>query len=1054
MKKQHQSFFKLLPKWLALLFLIFCTAQNIFAQTKDINGVIKDETGEPLIGVSVVLKRTNTGTATDLNGEFTLKCEIGDIITISYIGYSETKVTVNSDKKLNIVLKENTTTLDEVVVVGYGVQKKVNLTGAVAAVDGKEIAEKRNANALASLQGVIPGLTVLRSGGQPGSETSNLRIRGLSSSNAMATLVLIDGVEGDIALLNSDDIESVSVLKDAAAASIYGARAAGGVILVTTKKGEAGQRTKIIYNGSVGINLPSRMPERLTAWDEQTLINLSRINSSVDPVTGIANGNPEFDPEKSSWIGNPNYNYRPNGQRWDYFESNNWIAEGVKDETLSHDHSLSMMGGSDKTKYYLSAGYHYKDGLLRYGPDKNDRKNIRLTIDTELNKYISVNLLATYQANVIKQSAYGSTNILSALYSGRGRQPIYIPEEDTNYAVNSYNGDLQVNPIDLMKNSGTNTSKTEFYTGKIGIQLKNFVKDFTIDLNASRRASYHMKDVEKRSLIWHGKDGVGNRSNNGNSSLNKVRYSAYLDKLEALFNYSYSLDNHNFHALFGMSYEQYEKDELNVTAQNMLSNDFFSLNFYDDAVATNSRLSDLIQPWKMASLFGRLTYNYKERYLFEANLRYDGSSRLDPDYRWEVFPSFSAAWRANEEAWFEPLREHVSNLKLRGSWGRLGNSTALGYFDYLGLINNKVRSSSSVISVVGNPAYYQKDMVSRDLSWEILESTNIGVDLGVLNGRLNMTADYYWKRNKNMLAAVKVGNLVGATVPHQNVGELKAWGWEVSANWHDKIGEVTYNIGFNIEDSQNEVVKYAGVRTVSEGRNGIIEGYPLNSIWGYKTDGYWSSRQEYLDYKTANPGYQSFNDNMVTGGDIKYLPNGQADHTLVGGGTPENPGDLVYLGSENARYMYGINLGVQWKGFDFSMFFQGVGKRSFLLTDDITAPLKYSYQMPWSIHLDYWSEDNPNAFFPRVINQNTYNYKPSDKWVQDGSYIRLKNIQLGYTIPISKKYIQSLRVYVAGTDVWEHTNVLDVVDPEVGGSQGRNYYPFFRTWTTGVNLTF
>lgn len=306
------------------------------------------------------------------------------------------------------------------------------------------------------------------------------------------------------------------------------------------------------------------------------------------------------------------------------------------------------------------------------------------------------------------------------------------------------------------------------------------------------------------------------------------------------------------------------------------------------------------------------------------------------------------------------------------------------------------------------------------------------------------------------MAAMQVGHIIGVEVPSQNIGELKVWGWEVSVNWNHKVGEVSYQIGVNIDDSQNELVKYTGSSSVSEGIVNRLEGYPLNSIWGYKTDGYWSSRQEYLDYKAANPGYKSFNDNMVTGGDVKYLAQGGADHEIgAGNAVPGDSGDLVYLGSANGRYLFGINLSAQWKGFDVSLFFQGVGKRTFLINAETIAPLARSYEMPWTIHRDYWTEENQNAFFPRIINQNTYNYRPSDKWAQNGAYIRLKNIQLGYTIPVSKSIVQNMRVYIAGTDVWEHTKVLEVFDPEVGNNTNKNsYYPFFRTWTAGINLTF
>lgn len=1025
---------------------------------QNISGEVLDSYGEPLIGVSIAVKGTTTGVITDIDGRFQIEVPQGSTLVFSYIGYVTQEITVTNQTILKIQMSEDTQTIDEVVVVGYGVQKKVNLTGAVAAVDGSEIASRPSANALSSMQGLLPGVTVMRSGGRPGDEMSDtaIRIRGMSSTGEAKALVLIDGVEGDMAILNPDDIESISVLKDAAASSIYGARAAAGVILVTTKRGTQGAKAKITYSGSFGINTPSYMPERLTAWDEQFLINLSRKNASVDPVTGAATGNAEMDAEQSSWVGNPNYNYRPNGQRWGLYGSTNWVAEGVKKQTLSHDHSISVSGGSEKTQYYLSAGYHNKDGILKYGPDSNERTTLRLVLNTELNKYLSADALVSYQGNVVNQNAYESNSILNWLYSSRGRQTIYQPEEDSNYDVNPYNGDLQVNAIDIMKNLGFDKKRTESITGKIGLHVKNIVKGLTLDINASRRADYYSQEINRSRIDWPGKDGQGQRQTTGNNYVSKTKYTAYQDKIEALLNYDLKINQHALHVLGGASYEQYKKDQITGRANNLLSNDFFSLNFYDNAEASNSILSDLVEPWKMASLFGRVNYSFADRYLLEANFRYDGSSRLDPDQRWDIFPSFSAGWRVSEESFFEPLTSHVTNLKLRASWGELGNSSALkGYFPYLGLITNKDKDNK-VISVLGNPVYYQKDMVSKDITWEILQSTNIGIDLGLLNGRLNFTGDYYWKRNKNMMANMQVGNIIGVGVPAQNIGELKVWGWELSLNWNDKIGNVSYQVNVNVDDSQNELVRYEGASVVKEGLVERLEGYPLNTIWGYKTDGYWKSRQEYLDYKAANPGYVSFNDNTVTGGDVKYLAKGKADHTLgVGEAKPDDSGDLVNLGSTTPRYLFGINLSAQWKGFDVSLFFQGVGKRSFLINSEAIMPFKNSYQMPWTVHLDYWTEDNQDAFFPRIINQQDYNYKASDKWMQNGAYIRLKNVQLGYTIPVTSKYIQNLRVYVAGTDVWEHTKVLEVFDPEVNNDVKRsNYYPFFRTWTTGVNVTF
>ncbi|GHV70662.1 SusC/RagA family TonB-linked outer membrane protein [Bacteroidia bacterium] len=1017
-----------------------------------VSGVITDSSGEELIGVSISVKGTNAGTSSGIDGKYSIAVpNNAAVLVFSYLGYATQEIPVNGKTSINVVLSEDTQLLDEVVVVGYGTQKKVNLTGAVASVSGKDIASKASTDVLSALQGQISGVAVLRSSGQPGSETTGLRIRGFSSANDANALILIDGVEGSLTLLNSEDIESISVLKDAAAASIYGARAAAGVVLVTTKKGSS-QKLKVSYNGSFGVNTPGNMPQRMSPWEEQDYINRAR---------NADRGAPEQNPEQTSWVGNPNYNYYPNGARWNFFGNSNWLNEGTKDYTTQQNHSVSVSGGHGATKYYLSSGFYTKNGLLKYGPDDYQRYNLRANISTEMSKYVDFNLQTAYEGSVDNRNPWGPTTVLSHLYNDRGRQAIYLPEEDTNYANNPFSADLQSNAIDAMKNGGTDVRQNQYFTGNANLHVKNVVKGLTLDLNVSRRAGFYSREADMRFLQSMGRNGAirsGYEINNPNRVI-KTKNNNYQDKLEALLNYNLNIDNHSLHILGGASYEQYLKDEMSATARNLLSNDFFSFNYYDNTLPTNTEISDAVQPWKMASLFGRVNYDFAGRYLFEANVRYDGSSRLAPGNRWGVFPSASVGWRVSEETFFEPVKPYVDNFKARFSWGQLGNSTVLNsmYYPYYGLISNKTEdSTTNILSIMGNPVYYQKEMVSNDVTWETLTSTNIGVDLGFFKNRLNITGDYYWKTNDNMLAQLRVGNIAGVVrLPYQNAGTLKTWGWEASAEWRDKIGNVSYHIGFNIDDSQNELVSYDGNNVIRAGAVDRLEGYTLNSVWGYKTDGFWSSRDEYLEYKKNNPGYESFNDSKVNGGDVRYVAQGKADHTIgIGGGTPENPGDLVYLGTTNGRYLYGINMGLQWNSFDFTLFWQGVGKRNFLINTATLTPLGNSYEMPWTIHRDYWTEENPNAFFARPFEGNTFNYNPSDRWVQDGSYIRLKNVQLGYTIPIAEKFIESLRIYLTGTDVWEHTNVLKVFDPEIGNDKNTQYYPFFRTWTMGVNLTF
>ena len=1023
--------------------LLFLLDIGIYAQHSQTSKgkVIDATTNEPLIGVSILEKGTGNGVVTDIDGNYSLNVSSPQAVLIfSYIGYESVEKKV-SDIRGIIKLKEDSQTLQEVVVVGYGIQKKVNLSGSVSAIEGDKIAAKPSSDVLSALQGELPGVTVLRSGGQPGSETSGMRIRGFSSVNKTSTLVLIDGVEGDLTLLNPNDIASISVLKDAASCAIYGARAAAGVVLVTTKAGTEG-KPKFSYNGSFTFNTPGNMPERLPAWEEQVFIDDSRLNYD---------NKREWTEEKASWVGNPNFNTRPlsNG-RWDYFDAINWVDEGTKDFTTQQSHSLSASGGTKTTNYMFSASYYTKNGLLKYGPDSNKRYNLHAKVNTQFNKYLDFAVNVQYQNRDIESPSNGAGSIFNSLFTTRGRQSVYVPAGDESGSI--YNGDLQGNPIDIMKNGGAKERKLENYIGRATLGIKDIVKNLRVNLNASRRAGYYSEETAKHHLEWRTRDGktIRNQTNNPNE-LYKRRYSNYHDLLEATVNYSLDLNSeHNFNILAGSTYENYRLNEIEVTANSLNSDDFFSFNGYDSSVATNTKIADKVEPWSMMSYFGRINYNYRERYLFEANIRYDGSSRLAPAKRWRAFPSVSAAWRINEEKWFKA--DFISQLKLRASWGELGNGAVLGLYDYIPLIEKE--------DYLGEGAYYQKKLASKDKTWEVISNTNIGIDFGLFSNRLSGSFEYYWKTNDNMLASPQLPHQIGIEVPNSNIGKLNTWGWDLNLTWKDKIKDFSYQVSFNISDSKNELAEYNGVSVVKAGIVEHLQGYALNTIWGYKTDGYWSSRDEYLQYKKDNPGYKSFNDGKVSGGDIKYVAQGKPDHEIgVGDGTLSNTGDLVCLGNTDPRYLYGLNLSAQWRGFDIAVMFQGVGKRKEMVQFGAIAPLSGTGSMPWTIHRDYWTEENQDAYWPRLCNYNgnDFNFKTSDKWIQDAAYIRLKNVTLGYTLPIPKRYVERVRLYVTGEDIWEHSNMLSVFDPEQdNGKDGinRSFYPFFRSWTVGINVSF
>jgi TonB-linked SusC/RagA family outer membrane protein len=1025
-------------KWPLLISFLFISSL-LFAQSKTVEGYVNDSTGAPLEKVSVTLKGSKKGVTTDSRGHFSIAAEPGSVLTFSFTGYNIQSVTLGSGPVVNITLTRLTQTMEEVVVVGYGTQRKVNLSGAVAQVNGKDLINRPVANVTSALQGVLPGLTVLRSSGQPGDENYGIRIRGFTSSNTASALVLVDGIEQDINLLDPNDVETISVLKDASASAIYGARAAAGVILVTTKQGKAG-KTRIDFNSYYGINITARRPERLDSWNEQTLIDEARFN---------ATGAREFNAEQYEWLRNPNFSYRPNptADRWEYYGNNNWIKEGMDKINHQQSHSMSIGGGDQKLNYQVSGGYYKRDGVLRFGPDDNSRYNLKLNMNAELNKYVSVKLTAGYIGSFTRENSYGTDQIINRLYRSRTRQSLYTPAEDVT--GQKYNGDLQINAVDIEKNAGLETRNYETFTGKVNVQVKNVVKGLTLDVIAWRNQNNYSMENNSRSLVWYGRSiNTVRFSINQPNSMSMTKNRGYQNNAQAFLTYNFRIKKHSFTFMQGGSYEEYRKDEFTAAAQGMITNDYFSLNFADPLTKTSR---EVVQTWALESAFGRFNYNFKERYLFEASYRYDGSSRLAPSNRWQVFPSFSAAWRVSEEEFMNRF-SFIDNLKVRASWGQLGNSAAIGLYDYIPLLTSGLTTTNNlVLNGVRTQYFYQNQLASPDLTWETVQQSNIGIDLAFLKNRLSITADYYVKRNKDMLATLDVPNIIGVNTGFSNVGELKSWGTELEVKWRDRIGKLAYNVGFNISDNQNKLVKYDGRNSIGAGGVvALMEGYALNTVWGYKTNGYFQTQAEANDYK-SHVSYPFFANPAP--GDIKYLDQ-NGDGTINGGdGTPQNPGDLVYLGTTNARYTYGFDLGASWKGIDFSVFFQGALERKFLIAEETLSPILGTADMPWSIHMDHWTPETPNGFFPRMYQTSAHNYRPSDKWAQNGSYIRLKNIQIGYTLPLKTKYVRDIKVYVSGQDLWESTKVLKVFDPEVGNNVSATTYPFYRTVAFGINVS-
>ena len=1023
-----------------LLFLAILQLLNfsVSAQTKTVEGIVTDARGLPLEGVTVSVKGGNTTVTTNNKGRYTVSVDATGVLIFTYTGLAAKEEMVGPRTTINVSLQDPNA-LENVVVVGYGTQKKVNLSGAVAQVTGKDLANRPVPNVTSALQGMMPGVTVLRGSGKPGAEGYGIRIRGFTSSNSAEALVLVDGVEQDINLLDPSDVETISVLKDASASSIYGARAAAGVILITTRQGSAG-RTKITLSSNYGFNITARQPQRLDSWDEQILIDEARLNA-----TGAA----EFNQEQYEWLRNPNFTYRqnPTQDRWEYFGNNNWVKEGMDRVNHQQNHSFSVGGGQQALNYLFSAAYFKRDGVLKFGPDDNNRTNLKLNVNGELNKYISLKLQAAYIISRVNENAFGTEQIINRLYRSRTRQDLYTPKEDIT--GQPYNGDLQINAVDIQKNGGIERRNYETFTGRVNLRVHNVVKGLTLDLIAWRNQNYYNMDNKARSIFWYGR------------TLNTVRFSvnvpnsytiqknrAYQNNLQGYLTYNFKVKKHEFTLMQGGSYEEYRKEEATASAKSMINNDFFSLNYGDPLSKT---ATDVVQTWALASAFGRFNYNFAGKYLFEASYRYDGSSRLAPQDRWQVFPSFSAAWRVSEENFMKGIN-WVHNVKVRASWGQLGNGSPLGLYPYIPLLTSGLTTTNNLVFNDQRTQYiYQTILASPEVTWETVQMSNIGIDAGFFRNRLTVAADYYVKKNIDMLAQLNLPNIMGIAAPSYNVGELTSWGTELDLKWRDKIGKLEYRIGFNISDNQNEVTKYNGTNSIGTG--GVIQllqGYPLNSVWGYRTAGYFRDAADVNAYKGK---IQPYFTNMGPG-DMKYLDLNGDGIISAGGGTPEKPGDLVFLGTTNARYTYGFDLGFSWKGFDFSAFFQGAFKRKFLIAEETLSPILGTADMPWTIHMDRWTPTNPDAFFPRMYQTSAHNFRPSDRWAQNGSYIRLKNAQIAYNVNVRRiKFAKSIQVYVSGLDLWESTKVLSVFDPEVGNNVSATAYPFYRTISFGFNAT-
>ncbi|WP_347840815.1 TonB-dependent receptor [uncultured Draconibacterium sp.] len=1055
----------------AFSFLMFClffvaVSASAFAQQKAVSGKVVDDSGEALPGVTVVVKGTSTGTVTDIDGNFSISNVTSEsVLTISFVGMLTQEIKVGSQTSIDVTLKTDAVGLEEVVVVGYGTQSKATLSGAVVQVKGEEMIKgKGTSSAALAMQGEIPGLTITRTTSRPGNEGLDIKIRGDYSVNGISPLILVDGVqvaESYLSSINSSDIENLSVLKDGAAA-IYGSKAAGGVVLITTKKGQKG-KMKVEYKGDVQFNYAYEMP--LASFKELADIWLQGgRNDMIDYVD--TDGNPQtaaftgrfFNEDQWQQISDGTFPMAPESVF--LFGSDHRFADEsyydyIFGTTMSHRHNLSFSGGDEKATYRTSLGYANERSPMELVYDGAKKYNFRTNLSYKVNEIISTDFNVSYDFRQIDAPRDGV---------GEGLQnPNFFPIKNPQGQYYTLWADHI--PLELEDGGRDVTNQETFRLGAgLNIDLDQYVKGLSF-LYKGDVSSYNSERTRRSKEVTK-YDWDGNPSSYGRRSMVEVWVDKQFFQTHLLqANYKRSWGEHNFSAMLGSTWEVTKDRGYSLSRQDLLSNELDAINTGDASTMKNTG-----DAWHEAlfSYISRLNYDYQGIYLAEFAARRDGSSRFHEDYRWKNFYYGSAGIRLSEMGF---LKDGVfDNLKIRASYGETGSRVGIGRYDYI----STMASGQTYFGT--SPAIYNtyriSSMTSTERTWERVAKSDIGVDFAVLDSRLSGSMDYFIHKNDDMLVSITYPEILGASAPKTNSGAFESKGWEISLNWRDKIGELSYQVGAALWDSKGEVTHMEGAETIGRGLNtSPIEGYPLNSIWVYKTDGIFDNEADILAYYEKY-GFDGGDQTTTKPGSI--LPAYRSANRLVPGTVNRvdvsddgliNQDDLVYHGDANPHYSYSFNIGLQYKGFDFYAFFQGVGQQYIQRNGTLAYPFRSWWMNQNSVFASgdlTWSPENTGAELPMMFyngSRKNWNYgHPNDINIINASYLRAKVISLGYTIPkeiTSKAGMDKVRFSVTGNDLFTISNVYDGLDPEHGRNahNGQNY-PYNSSLMFSLELTF
>lgn len=1007
--------------------------------------VIDKTTGESIIGASVTVEGASTGAITDMDGNYSLKVKEGSTLLFSFIGYTNTKRLVARPGILDVMLVESAIELSDVVVVGYGVQKKVNLTGAVSMVKGDALENRPISNVGTGLQGLLPGVTITSASGQPGA-APNINIRGISTINSdTSPLILIDGVAGgDMNLLNPGDIESVSVLKDAASASIYGARAANGVILITTKKGKEGEKATLTYSGYAGIQTPTSLPK---------LVNGRQYMELSNEAMSAAGFSRPYDEEAFKKYDSGNY---PNE-----YSNTDWIDQIYKKNAFQTSSELSVKGGSQKSSYFMSYGYLDQNGLVVGDSYKSKRHNARINLNTEVSDRLKLNGNVSFVDYYSSTCGYSGTSGVFRL-AQRMSPLLPIKWKKQNEAGEWENTEWWstgpvLNPLYVAYDSGTEQRKSRALNSIIGADLR--IVD-GLNLGGLYAANYYFREVDEfnPTMNQYYADGTPSSGNaNLRNYVNQQHRDILTQSLQLTLNYKKEIKRHEMAGLLGFSQEWENYSDLGGSRKNILLDDIYVLNAGTEDIQNNGTKYS----WALRSYFGRINYAYDEKYLFEANMRIDGTSRFASNNRWGYFPSFSLGWNFSRETFMKFASSVLSSGKFRSSWGELGNqNVGSNYYPYLTPIE-RVGDSHYPIGGLNNIGFKQTKLGNEKIKWETIRMFNVGVDLSFFNNRLTTSFDWYKKQNIDALVQpvypTDIGITGTANLPYENMGEIENKGWEWDISWRDQIGEVKYSLGFNLSDSKNKITDL-GKSAATLGDHIRRVGDPIDAFYGYLNDGLaqisdfggQDANGKYINPKFAFPKASV---GVVQPGDIKYRDISGLD------GKPDgviDENDKVVFGDPFPHYNFALKGAMEWRGIDFSVYLQGVGKVDGYLADEARHCFINDYSIPKVEHLDRWTPNNPNAIYPRMYQSQTHNLQFCNYWMENAAYLRLKNIQIGYKLP--KKWliplnIANLRIYASADNLLTFTNYFGGYDPEVRESSG-DIYPQVKTYVFGLVATF